>query len=81
VSGRGLCRWCGLEVPEGRLAFWSEWCVHECARQLYMFCLRSSEAFHLGTAANRQNPVSPYRHRFHDWKALIHGDDLPLIHH
>ncbi len=28
-NGRSLCRWCGLEVPAGRLTFCSEWCVHE----------------------------------------------------
>jgi hypothetical protein len=28
-SGRGLCRWCSLEVPRGRYTFCSEFCVHE----------------------------------------------------
>jgi 5-methylcytosine-specific restriction enzyme A len=28
-NGRCLCRWCGLEVPHGRLTFCSEWCVEE----------------------------------------------------
>jgi 5-methylcytosine-specific restriction enzyme A len=28
-NGRGLCRWCSLEVPKGRLTFCSDWCVHE----------------------------------------------------
>jgi|SRR5581483_1871664 5-methylcytosine-specific restriction protein A len=28
-SGRGLCRWCSLEVPRGRFTFCSEYCVHE----------------------------------------------------
>ena len=28
-SGRILCRWCALEVPQGRHTFCSEWCVHE----------------------------------------------------
>jgi 5-methylcytosine-specific restriction enzyme A len=27
--GRCLCRWCSLEVPEGRLTFCSDWCVEE----------------------------------------------------
>lgn len=28
-NGRGLCRWCSLEVPRGRFTFCSAWCVHE----------------------------------------------------
>jgi 5-methylcytosine-specific restriction enzyme A len=28
-NGRGLCRWCSLEVPSRRFTFCSEWCVHE----------------------------------------------------
>lgn len=28
-NGRGLCRWCSLEVPHGRFTFCSEYCVHE----------------------------------------------------
>lgn len=28
-NGRGLCRWCSLEVPRGRYTFCSEYCVHE----------------------------------------------------
>lgn len=28
-NGRGLCRWCGLEVPAGRRTFCSGWCVNE----------------------------------------------------
>ncbi len=28
-NGRALCRWCGLEVPQGRLTFCSEYCVNE----------------------------------------------------
>ena len=28
-NGRGLCRWCSLEVPRGRFTFCSECCVHE----------------------------------------------------
>jgi 5-methylcytosine-specific restriction enzyme A len=28
-NGRGLCRWCSLEVPRGRFTFCSEYCVHE----------------------------------------------------
>src|SRR5215468_5090538 len=28
-NGRALCRWCNLEVPEGRRTFCSDWCVHE----------------------------------------------------
>lgn len=27
--GRGLCRWCSLEVPRGRFTFCSPYCVHE----------------------------------------------------
>ena len=27
--GRGLCRWCSLEVPARRYTFCSEYCVHE----------------------------------------------------
>ncbi|MFZ0632987.1 MAG: HNH endonuclease signature motif containing protein [Acidobacteriaceae bacterium] len=29
ANGRGLCRWCALEVPRGRYTFCSEYCVHE----------------------------------------------------
>jgi len=29
ANGRGLCRWCSLEVPSGRYTFCSEFCVHE----------------------------------------------------
>jgi 5-methylcytosine-specific restriction protein A len=29
TNGRGLCRWCGLEVPTRRFTFCSDWCVHE----------------------------------------------------
>ena len=29
ANGRGLCRWCNLEVPRGRFTFCSEFCVHE----------------------------------------------------
>ena len=29
ANGRNLCRWCSLEVPQGRLTFCSEWCVEE----------------------------------------------------
>lgn len=29
ANGRGLCRWCSLEVPRGRFTFCSEFCVHE----------------------------------------------------
>lgn len=29
LNGRGLCRWCSLEVPRGRYTFCSEFCVHE----------------------------------------------------
>ena len=28
-NGRGLCRWCSLEVPHGRYTFCSGFCVHE----------------------------------------------------
>lgn len=28
-NGRGLCRWCALEVPRRRFTFCSEFCVHE----------------------------------------------------
>jgi len=28
-NGRGLCRWCSIEVPRGRFTFCSEYCVHE----------------------------------------------------
>ncbi len=28
-NGRGLCRWCSLEVPRGRYTFCSPYCVHE----------------------------------------------------
>ena len=28
-NGRGLCRWCSLEVPRGRFTFSSAFCVHE----------------------------------------------------
>ncbi len=28
-NGRALCRWCGLEVPQGRLTFCSAYCVNE----------------------------------------------------
>ncbi len=28
-NGRGICRWCSLEVPRGRFTFCSEFCVHE----------------------------------------------------
>ncbi len=28
-NGRCLCRWCNLEVPQGRLTFCSDWCVEE----------------------------------------------------
>jgi 5-methylcytosine-specific restriction enzyme A len=28
-NGRALCRWCNLEVPQGRHTFCSEWCVTE----------------------------------------------------
>lgn len=28
-NGRHLCRWCNLEVPQGRRTFCSDWCVEE----------------------------------------------------
>jgi 5-methylcytosine-specific restriction protein A len=28
-GGRNLCRWCNLEVPQGRVTFCSDWCVEE----------------------------------------------------
>lgn len=28
-NGRGICRWCSLEVPPRRHTFCSAWCVHE----------------------------------------------------
>ena len=28
-NGRGLCRWCSLEVPGRRFTFCSDYCVHE----------------------------------------------------
>jgi len=28
-NGRGICRWCSLEVPRGRWTFCSDWCVEE----------------------------------------------------
>ena len=28
-NGRGLCRWCSLEVPARRFTFCSDYCVHE----------------------------------------------------
>src|ERR1700678_3805703 len=28
-TGRNLCRWCNLEVPQGRVTFCSDWCVEE----------------------------------------------------
>lgn len=28
-NGRGICRWCSLEVPQGRFTFCSEFCVHQ----------------------------------------------------
>jgi 5-methylcytosine-specific restriction enzyme A len=28
-NGRGICRWCSLEVPRGRFTFCSGFCVHE----------------------------------------------------
>lgn len=28
-NGRGLCRWCGIEVPKGRRTFCGDKCVHE----------------------------------------------------
>jgi 5-methylcytosine-specific restriction endonuclease McrA len=29
AAGRNLCRWCSLEVPQGRQTFCSPYCVHE----------------------------------------------------
>jgi len=29
ANGRGLCRWCSLEVPPRRFTFCSSYCVHE----------------------------------------------------
>ncbi len=29
ANGRNLCRWCNLEVPQGRSTFCSQWCVEE----------------------------------------------------
>jgi 5-methylcytosine-specific restriction protein A len=29
ANGRGLCRWCALEVPKRRFTFCSDFCVHE----------------------------------------------------
>ena len=29
ANGRGLCRWCSLEVPPRRFTFCSAYCVHE----------------------------------------------------
>src|ERR1700761_5260048 len=29
ANGRGLCRWCSIEVPPRRYTFCSEFCVHE----------------------------------------------------
>jgi 5-methylcytosine-specific restriction enzyme A len=29
LNGRGLCRWCSLEVPARRFTFCSDYCVHE----------------------------------------------------
>ena len=29
LNGRGLCRWCSIEVPPRRLTFCSAYCVHE----------------------------------------------------
>ena len=29
LNGRGLCRWCSLEVPPRRFTFCSPYCVHE----------------------------------------------------
>ncbi len=29
ANGRGLCRWCNLEVPPRRFTFCSAYCVHE----------------------------------------------------
>jgi hypothetical protein len=28
-NGRGVCRWCGVEVPKGRRTFCGDSCVHE----------------------------------------------------
>ena len=28
-NGRGICRWCSLEVPRRRFTFCSDYCVHE----------------------------------------------------
>jgi len=28
-NGRGICRWCGVEVPKGRRTFCGDSCVHE----------------------------------------------------
>jgi 5-methylcytosine-specific restriction endonuclease McrA len=28
-NGRGICRWCSLEVPKRRFTFCSDFCVHE----------------------------------------------------
>ena len=28
-NGRGICRWCSLEVPSKRFTFCSDFCVHE----------------------------------------------------
>src|SRR5438270_11419504 len=28
-NGRGICRWCSLEVPPRRFTFCSQFCVHE----------------------------------------------------
>lgn len=28
-NGRGICRWCALEVPKRRFTFCSDFCVHE----------------------------------------------------
>jgi hypothetical protein len=29
TNGRGICRWCGAEVPKGRRTFCDDACVHE----------------------------------------------------
>ncbi len=29
ANGRGICRWCGAEVPRGRRTFCDDFCVHE----------------------------------------------------
>jgi len=29
LNGRGICRWCGKEVPKGRRTFCGDICVHE----------------------------------------------------